>query len=98
MDAIEQLKTLRLSEHSKRGYGYPEAQIYHGKNEVALDMAIEALEKQTGLEPIDTWDDGMVCQFCGGFVTCQRWRNGKPYCEELKYCPNCGHKVNWQEV
>ena len=64
----------------------------------ALDMAIEALEKQTGLEPIDAWDDGMVCQFCGGFVTCQRWRNGKPYCEELKYCPNCGHKVNWQEV
>ena len=46
MDAIEQLKTLRLSEHSQRGYGYPEAQIYHGENEVALDMAIEALEWQ----------------------------------------------------
>lgn len=50
MDAIEQLKTLRLSEHSQRGYGYPEAQIYHVENEVALDMAIEALEKLNGLE------------------------------------------------
>ena len=63
----------------------------------ALDMAIEALEKQIPLEPVETWDDGFVCPICNRFVTCQKWKNGKPYNVEFKYCPTCGQKLK-QEV
>ena len=61
----------------------------------ALDMAIEALEQQIELEPVDTWDDGISCPICGGFATCQKWKNGKPYTHNFEHCPTCGQKLDW---
>lgn len=54
----------------------------------ALDMAIEALEKQNAIEPISplspTWSGIYFCGKCKYFV-------GK----HENYCSQCGKKVKW---
>lgn len=61
----------------------------------ALDMAIEALEKQETFEPVEMIDDFYPI---GDPLRTIGWRCGK--CGERiagydNYCPNCGKSVKW---
>ena len=62
----------------------------------ALDMAIEALEKQETFEPVEMIDDFYPI---GDPLRTIGWRCGK--CGERiggheNYCPNCGKAVKWE--
>ena len=62
----------------------------------ALDMAIEALEKQEEFEPVEMIDDFYTI---GDPLRTIGWRCGK--CGERiaghdNYCPNCGKAVKWE--
>lgn len=59
---------------------YPEALDYIE----ALEMAVEALEKQTPQKAIE--DTARICQSCFGFV-------GYLY----NHCQNCGQAIDWSE-
>lgn len=94
---IAKLQNERLFSFSKYGrekYYYLEAR---GQELLSEVQKTKTLEKQIPLESVETWDDGFVCPICNGFVTCQTWKNGKPYNVEFKYCPTCGQKLK-QEV
>jgi rubrerythrin len=62
----------------------------------ALDIAIEALEKQESFEPVEMIDDFYPI---GDPLRTIGWRCGK--CGERiagydNYCPNCGKAVKWE--
>ena len=63
----------------------------------ALDMAIEALEKQETFEPVEMIDDFYPI---GDPLRTIGWKCGK--CGERiavydNYCPNCGKAAKWDE-
>lgn len=58
---------------------------------VAIDTAIEALEKQIPKKPITTKDGNKSCS-CGLVVQTGYIRN----C--LYYCDNCGQAIDWSDV
>ena len=63
----------------------------------ALDMAIEALEKQETFEPVEMIDDFYPI---GDPLRTIGWRCGK--CGERiagydNYCPNCGKEIMWDD-
>lgn len=57
---------------------------------IAIDTAIEALEKQIPKKPITTKDGNKSCS-CGLVVQTGYIRN----C--LYYCDNCGQAIDWSE-
>lgn len=57
---------------------------------IAIDTAIEALEKQIPKTPITTKDGNKSCS-CGLVVQTGYIRN----C--LYYCDNCGQAIDWSE-
>lgn len=57
---------------------------------IAIDTAIEALEKQIPKKPITTKDGNKSCS-CGLVVRTGYIRN----C--LYYCDNCGQAIDWSE-
>ena len=67
------------------------------RNAEALDVAIQALEKQIPKKPIKKERSGIVYCVCGNFIGYKppinrALENGKiPF----KYCPNCGQKIDW---
>ena len=88
-DAIEMLECIRYSNDYS-----------HDRQSIALDMAIEALEKQNSKEPtvITANEDTQI-----GTVI---WKKGtkvyKCSCGSLlhryyKFCPDCGHAIDWSE-
>lgn len=58
---------------------------------IAIDTAIEALEKQIPKKPITTKDGNKSCS-CGLVVQTGYIRN----C--LYYCDNCGQAIDWRDV
>ena len=56
------------------------------KEQMALDMAIEAMKKQIAKKLIG----GYKCASCGNDVT--------ETCYHIDFCPFCGQKLNWSEV
>ena len=64
----------------------------------AIDMAIEALEKQIPKKPYDVtekeYDDfyylGFICPSCNEAAVYQPYRP--------KFCKHCGQKIDWLEV
>ena len=60
---------------------------------IAIDFAINALEKQIQKKPYDTQHQGLytaefdnACPVCLGWFT-SRWR----------FCPNCGQAIDWSD-
>lgn len=82
-EAIKELKEDRAlyeSDIVEAGDGTPEGQLM-----LAIDMAIEALEKQI---PKKLKDDGwLYCPICGRDVLLDRFN----------YCPDCGQDLDWSE-
>ena len=89
MKEIEAIKEL----HEIR----PRGGIIPQKRAEALDVAIQALEKQIPKKPIKKERSGIVYCVCGNFIGYKppinrALENGKiPF----KYCPNCGQKIDW---
>lgn len=96
-EAIQTLKEdreLYESDIVEAGDGTPEGQLM-----LALDMAIEALEKQIPKKPTfegdgfdengnityDTW----ICPCCGGEYEVDY--------DDHKYCPWCGQMIDWSD-
>lgn len=64
----------------------PRGGIIPQKRAEALDMAIQALEKQMPKKPDFTVDkEFALCPCC----------NGKGLLDKQKYCDNCGQKLDW---
>lgn len=67
----------------------PRGGIIPQKRAEALDVAIQALEKQIPKKPDFTEDkEFALCPCC----------NGKGLLDKQKYCDNCGQKLDWSDV
>lgn len=86
-EAIEQLESLIINSQ----YFHEEEGDIWEKDIEALNMAIEALEKQIPKKPITTKDGNKSCS-CGLVVQTGYIRN----C--LYYCDNCGQAIDWRDV
>ena len=75
MTPEEAIKTLKIAK-AEVEWNYP---LDYG---IALDMAIEALEKQLPKKPIDKYN----CPRCRGQLL------GK-----VKHCEDCGQAIDWSE-
>lgn len=63
--------------------------IYRDKRGgIALQIAIEAIEKQIPKKP--DLDGGVYCPCC--------LREFKSHYDETRYCPNCGQALDWSDV
>lgn len=66
----------------------PRGGIIPQKRAEALDVAIQALEKQIPKKPDFTEDKIFaLCPCC----------NGKGLLDKQKYCDNCGQKIDWSD-
>jgi hypothetical protein len=76
-EAIKELHNIR-----------PRGGIIPQKRAEALDVAIQALEKQIAKKPDFTEDkEFALCPCC----------NGNGLTDKQKYCDNCGQKLDWSE-
>ena len=62
---------------------------------MALDMAINALEKQIPTKVLHSYDDTVDENWCSCPICCSGlgWYHRKHY----KYCMNCGQKLDWSD-
>lgn len=88
-------KAIKILEHTKRNCGLPEqGDIWKPNAEtIALDMAINALERQIAKKPKPYMDafTGRIsheCDECGNDV--QKFL-------EHPYCKWCGQKIDWSD-
>lgn len=66
----------------------PRGGIIPQKRAEALDVAIQALEKQIPKKVLSTQDkEFALCPCC----------NGKGLSDKQKYCDNCGCKLDWSD-
>lgn len=89
-EAIKELKEDRAlyeGDIVEAGDGTPDGQLL-----LALDMAIEALEKQIPRKPVEQGDGiNYNCPACGryvGYFDAMAW-------EMPKYCDACGQAIDW---
>lgn len=76
-EAIKELHNIR-----------PRGGIIPQKRAEALDVAIQALEKQIPKKPDFTEDkEFALCPCC----------NGNGLADKQEYCDNCGQKLDWSE-
>ena len=68
---------------------------HESKGGVAIDMAIQALEKQIPKKPMISYDERVKENWCScgvcAFGLC--WKRTIHY----KYCPDCGQKLDWSD-
>lgn len=91
-EAIQTLKEDRAlyeGDIVEAGDGTPDEQLM-----IALDMAIEALEKQIPTKPVEQGDginyNCPVCSRYVGYIDAMAW-------EMPKYCNECGQKLDWRD-
>ena len=88
MTPKEAIETLKIAK-AEVEWNYP---LDYG---IALDMAIEALEKQVPEKPEKEGHNYVMCPVCGGFlgyeVDCKDEAYQSPYCE------GCGQALNWED-
>lgn len=74
----------------------PRGGIIPQKRAEALDVAIQALEKQIPTKVLHSYDDSVYENWCSCPICCSGlgWEHGKHY----KYCMNCGKKLDWSDV
>lgn len=92
-EAIQTLKEDRAlyeGDIVEAGDGTPDGQLM-----LALDMAIEALEKQIPRKTVEQGDGiDYNCPACGryvGYIDAMAW-------ETQKYCGECGQALKWADV
>ena len=92
-EAIKELKEDRAlyeSDIVETGDGTPEGQLL-----LALDMAIEALEKQIKKKPREAVQSGFFwCPACSKAIK-MRIEGSKI---NISYCPFCGQALDWRET
>lgn len=91
-EAIKILKEDRESYQDFINQGYAGDCTPDGQLTLALDMAVEALEKQIPRKPVEQ-GDGITynCPACGryvGYFDAMAW-------ETPKYCGECGQALDW---
>ena len=63
----------------------------YDRDKEALELAIQAVEKQIPQEPLGGSDysgnDYMICRNCSAIVEDDDWR--------ATYCPDCGQALDW---
>ena len=78
----------------------PRGGIIPQKRAEALDVAIQALEKQIAKKPImkqyfeDLEDEYLCCPTCGEILTDRIPANNKTF---YFHCMNCGQKFDWSD-
>ena len=90
-EAIEQLKErLAITDYRQQIPEYYEA----------IEMAVEALEKQTPKKPKEYEDKYYTCTNCGN-VTMMKWERYPDRLMDksngLPYCLGCGQALDWSE-
>ena len=67
-----------------------------GEHCEAIDIAIQALEKQIQLKILRAYDDTVNQNWCScpACYSGLGWDHGKHY----KYCMNCGQRLDWSDV
>lgn len=93
-EAIKELKEDRAlyeSDIVKAGDGTPDGDLM-----LAIDMAVEALEKQMPKKPINDTLHWAICPTCGGSVS---KKNVREYVVEegTSYCEHCGQALDWSD-
>lgn len=91
-EAIETLKSDKMlyeTENCHSGDGSPDGDLIQ-----ALDMAIQALEKQIPKKPMISYDERVKENWCSCGVCAfgLGWKRTIHY----KYCPDCGQKLDWE--
>ena len=73
----------------------PRGGIIPQKRAEALDVAIQALEKQIPKKPMISYDERVKENWCSCSVCTFGfgWKRTIHY----KYCPDCGQKLDWSE-
>ena len=78
----------------------PRGGIIPQKRAEALDVAIQALEKQIAKKPImkqyfeDLEDEYLCCPTCGEILTDRIPADNKTF---YFHCMNCGQKIDWSD-
>lgn len=92
MNEQEAIKRLEYIKHVGNG----EQEYKHCAEEIALDMAIEALEKQIPKKVIEERWIYTRCD-CGHEFSVHHGDGyySIPYEEKTNYCPDCGQKLDW---
>ena len=84
-EAIKRIKECRNT---------PNFQPYIYMNE-ALNMAIQALEKQIPKKVVKDGERRYKCPCCGG---CAKTETGDSFIDyRLDYCDGCGQKLDWSD-
>lgn len=67
--------------------------------ELAIRMGIQALEKQTAKKVTrDSMYSPALCPKCHSDEICKDLGDGYySYFRDIKYCPNCGQMLDWEE-
>ena len=81
---IDEAKEFLMSFKSDNNWG--------GSIEEALDMAIQALEKQVAIKP-----DKLVNVFGENEYNCKECENEIYRSIFYNYCPSCGKKIDWSD-
>ena len=63
----------------------------------ALKLAVEALEKQKPKKPNNDIFDEKRCPICLERAIFQTWKHGYPVKVKMKFCQNCGQKLDWED-
>lgn len=73
----------------------PRGGIIPQKRAEALDVAIQALEKQIPKKPIENDTNSFDCPCCKYDL---KTDTGNPFGDYfLSYCDNCGQKIDWSD-
>ena len=72
------------------------------KNEIdsrieALEMASEAIKRQMPKKPNNDIFDEKRCPICLERAIFQTWKHGYPVKVKMKFCQNCGQKLDWED-
>ena len=87
-------KAIKILEHTKRNCGLPEQGDTWKSNAetIALDMAIQALEKQVAIKPKHFTNTF----FAKIYYKCECGNEVYRYIKQ-PYCKWCGQKIDWSE-
>lgn len=73
----------------------PRGGIIPQKRAEALDVAIQALEKQIPKKVVKDGEQSYKCPCCGG---CAKTETGDSFIDyRLDYCDGCGQKLDWSD-
>lgn len=83
----------------------PRGGIMSQKRAEALDMAIQALEKQIPKKPMRIERSAMGWEYMDYYCHCGKFIGAEPHIKSIlekgeipvEYCDNCGQKLDWSD-